>query len=233
MSDADKVALRTFLSTRRGEKVLQPDIQRDMLTYLVAKNRPLRELPIHPPDDQVELDSLVAEWSDYAEAANLDKPDVRNVERWISRKDGGVMRSERGGKAVAVADALAAQNKCTRHQSTTTCPRNVLTMDVWCEGEMGVATDVSIPPSVGPARSLAPLTSFTLFVHTAAMCEVRTSQIHFKSGVRSSKISSRGSAPHPARAHALDPRRVTIDNILLPGRVGNYWTNIFDKFRDP
>ena len=33
--------------------------------------------------------------------------------------------------------------------------------------------------------------------------------------------------------HALDPRRVTIDNILLPGRVGNYWTNIFDKFRDP
>ena len=37
MSDADKVALRTFLSTRRGEKVLQPDIQRDMLTYLIAK----------------------------------------------------------------------------------------------------------------------------------------------------------------------------------------------------
>ena len=47
--------------------------------------------------------------------------------------------------------------------------------DVWCEGEMGVATDVSIPPSVGPARSLAPLTSFTLFVHTAAMCEHRKS----------------------------------------------------------
>ena len=61
MSDADKVALRTFLSTRRGEKVLQPDIQRDMLAYLIAKNRPLRELPIHPPDDQVELESLVAE----------------------------------------------------------------------------------------------------------------------------------------------------------------------------
>ena len=108
MSDADKVALRTFLSTRRGEKVLQPDIQREMLTYLIAKNRPLRELPIHPPDDQVELESLVAEWADYAEAAGLDKPDARNVERWISRKDGGVMRSERGGKAVAVADALAA-----------------------------------------------------------------------------------------------------------------------------
>ena len=45
-----------------------------------------------------------------------------------------------------------------------------LTMDVWCEDEMGVATDVSIPPSVGPARSLAPLTSFTLFVHTAPLC---------------------------------------------------------------
>ena len=97
MSDADKVALRTFLSTRRGEKVLQPDIQRAMLDYLIAKNRPLRELPIHPPDDQVELDSLVAEWSDYAEAAGLDKPDARNVERWIMRKDGAVMRSERGG----------------------------------------------------------------------------------------------------------------------------------------
>ena len=132
-------------------------------------------------------------------------------------------------QAVFTPQGAQHSNKCTRHQSTTTCPRNVLTMDVWCEGEMGVATDVSIPPSVGPARSLAPLSSFTLFVHSY----VRTSQIHFKSGVRSSKISSRGSAPHPARAHALDPRRVTIDNILLPGRVGNYWTNIFDKFRDP
>ena len=40
MADADKVALRTFLSTRRGERVLQPDIQADMLTYLVAKNPP-------------------------------------------------------------------------------------------------------------------------------------------------------------------------------------------------
>ena len=101
-------------------------------------------------------------------------------------------------------------------------------MDVWCEGEMSVATDVSIPPSVRPARSLALLTSFTLFVHTApSYAKI------LKSGVRSSKFSSRGSAPHPARAHALDPRRVTIDNILLPGRVGNYWTNIFDKSGDP
>ena len=40
MSDADKVALRTFISTRRGEKVLQPDIQREMLNYLVAKTHP-------------------------------------------------------------------------------------------------------------------------------------------------------------------------------------------------
>ena len=45
-------------------------------------------------------------WLILAEAANLDKPDARNVERWIMRKDGAVMRSERGGKAVAVADAL-------------------------------------------------------------------------------------------------------------------------------
>ena len=124
---------------------------------------------------------------------------------------------------------ICLSNKCTRHQSTTTCLRNVLTMDVWCEGEMGVATDVSIPPSVGPARSANLI--HTVRSHRAAMCE--TSQIHFKSGVRSSKISSRGSAPHPARAHALNPRRVTIDNILLPGRVGNYWTNIFDKSGDP
>ena len=87
-------------------------------------------------------------------------------------------------------------------------------------------------PTVRGACSLARSANL---IHTVRSHRryVRTSQIHFKSGVRSSKISSRGSAPHPARAHALDPRRVTIDNILLPGRVGNYWTNIFDKFGDP
>ena len=89
-------------------------------------------------------------------------------------------------------------------------------------------------PTVRGACSLARSANL---IHTVRSHRryVRTRNIAnpFKSGVRSSKISSRGSAPHPARAHALDPRRVTIDNILLPGRVGNYWTNIFDKFRDP
>ena len=127
---------------------------------------------------------------------------------------------------------FACQTKCTRHQSTTTCPRNVLTMDVWCEGEMGVATDVSIPPSVGPARSLAPLTSFTLFVHTAPLCANIANP--FQIGCAIVQNFFAGLRPTPRQGSRPGPQKGNYcDNILLPGRVGNYWTNIFDKFRDP
>ena len=108
MSDANKVALRSFLTTRRGGRVLQDDIQVSLHTYFVAKNRPLRELTTEPPEDAEELASLVAEWRLYAEAATLDAPDVHIVAEWVKKADGGARRAERGGKAVAVADALAA-----------------------------------------------------------------------------------------------------------------------------
>ena len=40
MSDANRVALRSFLTTRRGGRVLQDDIQVALHTYFVAKTHP-------------------------------------------------------------------------------------------------------------------------------------------------------------------------------------------------
>ena len=88
------------MTTRRGGRVLQDDIQVALLTYFVAKNRPLRELTTEPPEDADELASLVAEWKLYAEAATCDAPDIHIVAEWIKKADGGARRAERGVRCV-------------------------------------------------------------------------------------------------------------------------------------
>ena len=47
MSDANRVALRSFLTTRRGGRVLQDDIQVALLTYFVAKTHPVARRMLH------------------------------------------------------------------------------------------------------------------------------------------------------------------------------------------
>ena len=87
-------------------------------------------------------------------------------------------------------------------------------------------------PSHRPWGLLAPLTSFTLFVHTAPLCANIANP--FQIGCAIVQNFFAGLRPTPRQGSRPGPQKGNYcDNILLPGRVGNYWTNIFDKFRDP
>ena len=107
MATADEAALRAFLASRRGTRVLSADTQTAIGDYLVAKRTTLPELNTTRPPEGIAFARWLEEWADLAAAAKVvDVLDARNVVRWIEEEDATAASGQRSGKAFAVADAL-------------------------------------------------------------------------------------------------------------------------------
>jgi len=108
LSGAEADAIRSFFSSKRGDRALIVSVRDALITYFVDAGTPLGSLNTARPAHASREAGWLAEWGDAADAAQIaDVMNKNNVVRWIEEDEvSAAAGGTRSGKAAAVADAL-------------------------------------------------------------------------------------------------------------------------------